>query len=281
MNSASIPANATVRTGLDNIAATFSRCASENRAAMMPYLTSGYPTLAATADLLDAIVAGGADLIELGVPFSDPLADGATVQHTSQVALDQGTTLDDCFALVRDFRLRGHTTPLVLMGYSNPFFQYGLERLASQAVESGVDGFIIPDLPVEEGEEFAAPLRAQSLALVYFIAPTSTDARVREVAKHASGFIYCVSLTGVTGARASLAAGLLDYLTHVRQFTDVPLVVGFGISTPDHVRQTAAVADGVIVASALLDHIDKLPASEQATAATEFVRALAAATGKR
>jgi tryptophan synthase alpha chain len=262
------------------IRAKFEQSAAEGRAALMPFITGGYPTLSASAGLLDALVRGGADLIELGVPFSDPLADGATVQHTSQVALDQGTTLGDCFALARDFRQRGHSIPLVFMGYSNPFLQFGLERLAEEAVQAGVDGFIIPDLPFEESQEFAEPLRRHDRDLIFMVAPTSTDERLRQSAELASGFMYCVSLVGVTGARKTLSIGLEEYLQRVRSFTSLPLAVGFGISTPEQVRETSAFADGVIVASALINHIHSVPAAEQAGAAEAFVRSLAAATGK-
>jgi len=265
---------------MSSIGAVFSVCASDGRAALVPFVTAGYPDLPSTGKFLDALVEGGADLIEIGVPFSDPLADGATVQHTSQVSLAHGTTLQDCFDQARAFRTRGYTTPLIFMGYSNPFLQYGLERLGSEAAESGVDGFIIPDLPLEESDEFAEPLRRNGRDLIFMVTPTSTDARIREAAKRASGFIYCVSLTGVTGARPSLSSGLEGYLSRVRSFTTLPLAIGFGISTPDHVREAASLADGVIVASALINHIDSVPASQQATAATEFVRSLAAATVK-
>jgi tryptophan synthase alpha chain len=274
-----LPDRSTVTTS--GIRAKFEQCVAEGRAALMPFMTGGYPTLNASAELLDALVRGGADLIELGVPFSDPLADGATVQHTSQVALDQGTTLRDCFALARDFRERGHSIPLVFMGYSNPFLQFGLERLAEEAVQAGVNGFIIPDLPFEESEEFAEPLRRHDRDLIFMVAPTSTDERLRQAAELASGFIYCVSLVGVTGARKTLSIGLEEYLQRVRSFTSLPLAVGFGISTPEHVRETSAFAEGVIVASALINHIDSVPAAEQAGAAEAFVQSLAAATGKR
>jgi tryptophan synthase alpha chain len=263
------------------IAQTIAACAGEGRAALIPFLTAGYPSPDAMPDLLDALVEGGADLIEIGIPFSDPLADGATVQHASQVALEQGMTLQHALDLARGFRARGHSTPLVFMGYSNPFFQYGPEKLAKEAADAGVDGFIIPDLPLEESDEFAEPLRRHGRDLIFLVAPTSTDARIREVARRATGFIYCVSLTGVTGARDSLSEGLAAYIARVRGMTDLPLAVGFGISTPEHVREVAALADGVIVASALINHIDSVPPEQQATAATEFVRSLAQATSKR
>ena len=263
-----------------SIGAMFAACGAENRAALMPFLTAGYPDLDATDALLDAVVAGGADLIELGIPFSDPLADGATIQHTSQVALDNGTTLADCFAIARRFRDRGHDTPIVFMGYTNPFLQYGPEALAEAAVANGVDGFIIPDLPLEESDEFSAPLRAHGRDLIFLVAPTSTDSRIEEAASRASGFIYCVALTGVTGARSELSADLADYIERIRKHTDLPLAIGFGISKPEHVQQVSALADGVIVASALINHIDTLAPEDRAAGTEAFVRELASATTK-
>jgi tryptophan synthase alpha chain len=215
------------------------------------------------------------------VPFTDPLADGPTIQATSQKALERGTTLGDCFELARRARnVHGVDVPILLMGYTNPFYQFGLERLAATAVETGVDGFIIPDLPADESEEFAAPLRARGRDLIFLLAPTSTEARIRNAAEHASGFIYCVSLRGVTGARNQLAEGLDAYLARVRDQTDLPLALGFGISTPAHVAEAAQIADGVVVASALINHIDALPEAEQVEGATAFVRRLAEATKK-
>ena len=260
------------------LSAVFETCAAENRAALMPFLTAGYPTLEQSAAWLDAVVAGGADIIELGVPFSDPLADGPTVQATSQKALDQGTTLGDCLQLVRDFRARGGTTPILLMGYTNPFFQYGIERLADDAKEAGVDGFLIPDLPSDESEEFQTPFAERGLDLIFFLAPTSTDRRIKDVASRASGFIYCVSLVGVTGAREQLSDELPSYMKRVRAETSTPLVIGFGISTPEQVAVAASLADGVIVASALINHLDRLPTEEQPAAARAFVRTMADAT---
>jgi tryptophan synthase alpha chain len=260
------------------IAATFAACREQNRAALMPYLTTGYPTLEASANLLDAIVDGGGDLIELGVPFSDPLADGTTVQATSQKALDNGVTLGDSFELVRAFRARGHETPVMLMGYTNPFYQYGIDRLADDAKAAGVDGFIIPDLPSDESEEFQTPLAARGLDLIYMLAPTSTERRIRDVGSRATGFIYCVALTGVTGARDQLSIELPDYMARVRAATDVPLVIGFGISTPEHVSRAAELADGVIVASAMINYLDTLPVTEQPDGACSFLRPMADAT---
>lgn len=260
------------------IAAAFAATRAANRAALIPFVTAGYPNLEMSESLVMALVAGGADLIEIGVPFSDPLADGATVQATSQRALEQGTTLADCLALSRRVRDRGVTIPLLLMGYTNPFYQYGLGRLATDAADAGIDGFIIPDLPADESAEFADPIRASGRDLIVMVAPTSTDERIRQNVTNASGFVYCVALTGVTGARTELSTGLDAYIQRIRRQTDLPLAIGFGISRPEHVRQASAIADGVVVASALINHIDTLPPAEQAAGAAQFVRTLADAT---
>jgi tryptophan synthase alpha chain len=260
------------------IRAAFDRCAADNRAALITFLTAGYPSQEMTGELLDALVDGGTDLIEIGVPFSDPLADGATVQATSQKALDLGVTLADCLEIVRRFRIRGGTVPVLLMGYTNPFFQYGLDRLARDAAEAGVDGFLVPDLPSDESAEFQEPFQAHGLDLIYFLAPTSTERRIKDVAARATGFIYCVSLTGVTGARDQMSADLPAYMARVRAATDLPLTIGFGIARPDHVSAAAQIADGVVVASALINHLDTLQVADQAEGARAFVRQLADAT---
>ena len=264
----------------NRIAETFATVAAEGRIALLPYVTIGYPTLERSKKLIKAIVEAGADGLELGVPFSDPLADGATVQRTSQIALEQGTSLTDAFRVVEELRAEGVTVPLVLMGYANPFYQFGLERLAERAVEAGVDAFIVPDLPAEESDEWLAPLRAKGLDLVFFIAPTSTDARLNTTSEKASGFIYCVSLVGVTGARDAMASDLAEYMGRVRAAIDLPLVIGFGVSTPAHVAEIAEIADGAIVASAMINHLDTFSEEDEAAAAIEFVRTLKAATAK-
>ena len=260
------------------IAAAFERAKAEHRACLIPYLTAGYPSLERSADLLDALVAGGATLIEVGVPFSDPLADGATVQAAGQASLDRGTTLTDAIELVRAFRARGHETPVLLMGYANPFYQHGLERLAADAAEAGIDGFIVPDLPSDESEELRAPLAAHGRDLIFMLAPTSTERRVKDVVSRATGFIYCVSLTGVTGARAELSSALPAYIARIRAETDLPLAIGFGISTPAHVAAVSGLADGVVVGAALINRITDLPDAEQVAGVTAFIRSLADAT---
>ncbi|HET8522760.1 MAG TPA: tryptophan synthase subunit alpha [Thermomicrobiales bacterium] len=262
-------------TGPSPIAEAFARAKGEGRIAMMPFVTGGYPTMAMTEQLIAAIVRGGADLIEVGIPFSDPIADGPTVQHTSQIALANGATLAGCLDLARRVRTEGITVPLVFMGYTNPFFQYGLDRLAAEAANAGVNGFIVPDLPIEESDDWRETFQRHGLDLIYLIAPTSTDARIAQVAKRARGFIYCVSLTGVTGAREKLADQLTSYINRIRAKTDVPLAIGFGVSSPEHVAEISKIADGAIVASALINHIDQFPPAEQPAEAEKFVRWLA------
>jgi len=254
------------------IAAAFAKAKAEGRPALIPFVTAGYPNLAMTDKLISALVEGGADVIEFGIPFSDPIADGVTVQHTSQVALAQGTTLDDAIEAVRRARASGITTPIAFMGYYNPFLHYGLDRLAADMADAGVDGLIVPDLPTEESEDIRTALCAHGRDLIFMVAPTSTEERIRDVGKRASGFIYCVSITGVTGARTSLADDLAAYIGRIRQETDLPLAVGFGISKREHVEEVAKIADGVVIASALINHLDQLPECEQPAAATAFLR---------
>jgi tryptophan synthase alpha chain len=240
----------------------------------MPYLMVGFPERTSALELAPALEAAGADLFELGVPFSDPLADGATIQRASERALANGVRLPFCLETVAALRGRGVVAPIVLMGYFNPFLRYGLDRLAVDAASAGADGLIIPDLPPEEAAECRAACRAVGLDLVFFVAPTTPDERIAQIARLASGFIYCVSLTGVTGARRELWAGLPDFLTRVRRHTMLPLVVGFGISTAAHVRQVGAHAEGAIVASALINAIEPLPPEEWASGAAAFLRGL-------
>lgn len=261
---------------MSRIAATFARLQAEGRTALMPYLMVGYPERDSALELAPALEAAGADLFEIGVPFSDPLADGATIQRAAETALANGVRLSFCLATIAALRARGLAAPLVLMGYFNPFLRYGLAKFVADAAAAGADGLIIPDLPPEEAGECQQLCQAAGLDLIFFVAPTTPSERIVEIAKLASGFLYCVSLTGVTGARRELWEGLPGFLDRVRQHTSLPLVVGFGISTAAHVRQVGEHADGAIVASALINRIDQAPAGERAAAATSFLRELQA-----
>src|SRR5512135_2863878 len=235
-------------TGIEHISNAF----RPHHTAFMPYSVLGYPGRAASIEVVQTLVAAGADLLELGVPFSDPLADGPTIQAATQRALEQGVTLAECIAMAADLRARGVRTPALFMGYINPILAYGVERLAADSAAAGVDGFIVPDLPPEEADELDAACRRHGLALVYLLAPTSSPERIALVAEKSQGFIYLVSLTGVTGARASLASGLAGFVARVRAVTPKPLAVGFGIGSGEQAREVAQWADGVIVGSALV-----------------------------
>jgi tryptophan synthase alpha chain len=259
---------------MSRISETLAQIKSRGRFALMPYLMAGFPERDSLLELAPALEAAGADLFEIGVPFSDPLADGATVQRAGQRALENGVRLSLCIEMVAALRARGVVAPLVLMGYYNPFLQYGLERFAADAAAAGADGVIVPDLPPEEADECHAACRAAGLDLICMVAPTTPDERIARIARLASGFIYCVALTGVTGARRDLSAELPAFLARVRRQTDLPLVVGFGISSAAHVRQVGAYADGVIVGSALVTVIEQAPPDQHAASAAAFLRSL-------
>lgn len=258
--------------GIEHIQTVFQQVRAEGRSALMPYFTLGYPTPEQSLDILDEIAHSGADLIELGVPFSDPLADGPTIQHSTQVALQQGMTLARCLEMTAKLRGRGVSQPLILMGYYNPILAYGLERFVAQAAQNGADGFIVPDLPPEEADPLQEACQVHGLALIYLLAPTSTPERIELAASRASGFLYLVSLTGVTGARAGLAPGIEAFIQRVRAASDLPLAVGFGISTPGQAAQVAGLADGVIVGSALINSVDR--SDQPVQAAGEFIASL-------
>ncbi|MFN8478574.1 MAG: tryptophan synthase subunit alpha [Kouleothrix sp.] len=263
---------------MSRIAETFARLKAAGRTAMMPYLMIGFPGRDSVLELAPALEAAGADLFELGVPFSDPLADGATVQRAAEQSLANGVRLADCIDTVAELRRRGVQAPLVLMGYVNPFLRYGLAKFIADVAAAGVDGLIIPDLPPEEAAECHALCQAAGLDLIFFVAPTTPDERIAAIAKLASGFIYCVSLTGVTGARRELWPGLPNFLARVRRYTDLPLVVGFGISSAAHVQQVGQLADGAIVASALINRLEAAAFAEHVAVATAFLHELRGAT---
>jgi tryptophan synthase alpha chain len=257
---------------MSRLATTFERLRAAGRVALMPYLCVGHPTPDALLDIVPRAEAAGADLFELGVPFSDPLADGATIQAATQRALEQGATVGQCFAQARTLRERGVQAPFMFMGYYNPLYQRGLDRLCGQAAEVGVDGLIVPDLPPEEADDLARAARAHGIDLIFMLAPTSTDARVRLVCERASGFLYLVSLVGVTGSRASLPQGLESFIERVRRQTSLPLCVGFGIGDPAQAGRVAQIADGVIVGSAVVRVADR--ATDPAREVAAFVSQL-------
>jgi tryptophan synthase alpha chain len=239
-------------TGLERINAVFAERGAGKPAAFMPYHAMGYPSRAATLEIIKALAESGADLFEIGIPHSDPLADGPVVQTATYTAITLGTTVADCLAMCHELRTAGVTKPFVAMTYYNPLFAYGVQRFVDDAVASGIDGLIVPDLPPEEAEELIAACRKAGLATVFMIAPTSTEARIKYVAEHATGFIYLVSVTGITGARSELPPDLKEFVQRVRRHTNLPLAVGFGIGTGQQAAAVAQIADGVIVGSALV-----------------------------
>lgn len=236
--------------GVDHISHVFEN--NNKEAAFMPYVVAGYPDLEKSIEIIHSLVDSGADLLELGVPFSDPIADGPVIQTAAHKALANGITLQRCIDLVSRLRKEGVEIPILLMSYVNPFIAYGLERIVKNASAVGIDGFIVPDLPPEESGEFEEACKKYGEALIYLLAPTSSEERIRLVAERSSGFIYLVSLTGVTGARNKLAGGLQQFIDRVRKAADLPLAVGFGISNAEQTASVAQMADGVIVGSALV-----------------------------
>ncbi|MDX1385331.1 MAG: tryptophan synthase subunit alpha [Thermoanaerobaculia bacterium] len=239
------------------IARAFARCRKEGRAAFVPYVCAGDPDLDTTRRLLRALVAAGADVIELGVPFSDPIADGPTVQKAATRALAAGTTLAKVLSLVADER-PSLGVPIVLFSYFNPIHRRGVDAFAEQAAASGVDGVLCVDLPPEEAEEATVPaLSRHDIDPIFLLAPTSTGRRIKSVARASKGFVYYVSRTGVTGERAALPAELEGELKRLRKRVKQPVAVGFGISTPEQVAEVAAMADGVVVGSALVRAIEE------------------------
>jgi len=233
---------------LSRIASVFDR---PGHKALIPYVTVGYPSIEATLEIVPLLARCGCDIVELGIPFSDPLADGVTIQKASFCALENGVTPELCFEVAEQLSQKVDI-PLVFMTYFNPVFGYGLEDFGSACAKSGIDGLIIPDLPPEEGSELEAITRKQELDLIYLLAPTSNKERIKLVAERSRGFIYLVSVTGITGARDRLPADLEAFVNKVKPVATQPLCVGFGISTPEQAKRVANIADGVIVGSRLI-----------------------------
>lgn len=256
----------------------FSRLKAEGRLGLFMYLTVGYPDPTAGRELARMVLDAGADLLELGVPFSDPLADGATIQRASHRALQAGTRPEDVLDLAASLRAAGYTQPLVVMTYFNPVLARGEDRFCAELAAAGIDGLIIPDLPPDEAEGLRAAARAHGLDLVFLAAPNSPPERLKRVAGASSGFLYCVSLTGVTGARDTLPPGLGQFLGRVRAVSALPLAVGFGISRPEQVRALRGLADAVVVGSGLIDRVEGTPPERWGVEVRGYVQALRAAT---
>jgi tryptophan synthase alpha chain len=254
--------------------------AFQKKPIFMPYFPLGYPDLDTSIDVIETLAKHGADLIEVGLSFSDPLADGPVIQQATQVALEKGITVRKCIEAVKELRNRGVDIPLVLMGYYNPMLAYGLEKFIRDAMDAGADGFIVPDLPVEEAEEFSLVLSGAAgvveAPLIQMLAPTTPNERMETIARNAQGFIYLVSVTGVTGERKSISDGLGDLIARVREHTSAPVCVGFGIGTPEQAKEVGRMADGVIVGTACVRAIgnNENPVETAKKFAAEFRNAL-------
>jgi tryptophan synthase alpha chain len=257
---------------MSRITSVFSRTGHK---ALIPYVTVGYPSVEDTLEVVPLLAGNGCDIVELGIPFSDPLADGATIQKASFCALKNGVSPKLCLEVAKELS-RKIDVPLVFMTYFNPVLSYGLEKFCAACARSGVDGLIIPDLPPDEGSELEDITRKHDLDLIYLLAPTSAEERIKLVAERARGFIYLVSVTGVTGARDSLPTELNSFIARVRKVARQPLCVGFGISTPEQARQVAEIADGVIVGSRII----QLMETDGPAAAANFVSKLRRALDK-
>jgi len=254
---------------------TFDKLRRRDELALIPYQTAGFPTLEASLNNLRVLAEHGADVLEVGIPFSDPIADGPTIQYSSHMALKNGVRLKDILAALQQLAL---PCPLVMMSYLNPLLAYGRERLFADMEAARIAGLIVPDLALEEAEEWLAAARQRDVSIVFLLAPTSTDERIRRIAELTTSFIYAVSLTGTTGARKELYAGLPKFLNRIRAVTTagesagryIPVVVGFGISAPEHIRALRGQADGVVVASRIIDAIRR---GEEWTGLVESLKA--------
>jgi tryptophan synthase alpha chain len=265
---------------MNRIDATFATLKAADRKALIPFVTAGYPFADVTPELMHAMVAGGADVIELGVPFSDPSADGPVIQKAGDKALAFGIGLVQILAMVREFRTTDATTPVVLMGYANPVERYDQKHatpgvaspFVKDAAAAGVDGVLIVDYPPEECEAFAADLRAHNMDLIFLLAPTSTDARMAQVARVASGYVYYVSLKGVTGSGALDIGAVEAMLPRIRQHIQVPVGVGFGIRDADTARTISRVADAVVMGSKIIQLLEDQPRDQVAATAQNFLK---------
>lgn len=257
---------------ITRIEKTFTKLKEQKRTALIPFIMGYDPDGETSAKILAALPAAGADIIEIGMPFSDPMADGAVIQAAGIRALKAGTTVTKIIEMVRDFRKNNNETPIILMGYFNPVYRYGVEKFCKDAVAAGVDGIIIVDLPPEEEGEIRPHLTATGLDLIRLIAPTSGDDRLPLLVASASGFAYYISIAGITGAKTADCNELKTKIEHLRKFTKLPIAVGFGIKTPQQVTDISKFSDAVVVGSALVDIIAK--SEDKVAAASKFIRSL-------
>lgn len=257
---------------MSRITNTFNQLKTNNRGGFIPFITAGDPSLKISIDLIRALASKSADIIEVGVPFSDPVADGVVIQRASERALRNGVTLRDVLSCIADAKV---DAPVVLFSYFNPLLQYGLERLAGDAKAAGVDGVLVTDLIPEEADEFNRVLEAEGIDPIYLVAPTTSDKRLKLIAKQARGFIYVVSRAGVTGARDEMSRDARETVERVRKFSDLPIAVGFGVSNFTHVKDVWSYADAAVVGSAIVREVERLKDDEKLVARVgEFVSEL-------
>ena len=259
---------------MSKIQATFERLQAQGRKALIPFVTAGDPDPATTVPLMHALVEAGADIIELGVPFSDPMADGPTIQRASERALRKGVSLRQVLEMVANFRADNNETPVVLMGYANPIEAMGVETFAAAAFDAGVDGVLVVDYPPEEGVDFARIMRANALDPIFLLAPTSTEARIAQVAELASGYVYYVSLKGVTGSAQLDVEAVARRIPEIRAAVGVPVGVGFGIRDAQTAGAVARIADAVVVGSRIIEEMEKAPVGEAVACAGRLVAEL-------
>jgi tryptophan synthase alpha chain len=265
---------------MSRIQTTFSKLASQNKKGLIPFFTAGDPSPELTVPLMHAMVEGGADIIELGVPFSDPMADGPVIQRASERALLKGVSLRNVLQYVREFRTTNQTTPVVLMGYANPIEHMGIETFIRSAKESGVDGVLVVDYPPEESENFSTAMKASGLDAIFLLAPTSTDERIEKIGKIASGYVYYVSLKGVTGSGNLDLEGVATMIPRIKQHVSVPVGVGFCISDSVTAKAVASVADAVVIGSRIIQEIESVPQDKAAEAVKTFLSGIHKALGE-
>ncbi|MDA1279122.1 MAG: tryptophan synthase subunit alpha [Chloroflexi bacterium] len=265
----------------DRIRAAFEKARKNGRIALVPYVTVGFPELGMTTEIVRAIVDAGADVVELGVPFSDPLGDGPTIQASGHRALENGVTPETCIEAVKDIRAHGIDVPVVFMGYYNNVIARGLDKYCADVKDAGVDGLIVADLPTAEAGPLQHAADRVGLAIIPLLALTSTDESIERSCVRARGFVYCISVLGVTGARAVMSGRVEGLAEKIRKYTDLPLAIGFGISTADHVADVARYADGAVVGSALINSLASGDPAGAATRAGDYIRSLTPGTPRK
>lgn len=251
---------------------TLNRLKKQNRKGLVPFVTAGFPSPEMTVSIMHAMVEAGADIIELGVPFSDPMADGPVIQHASEVALQKGMSLKKVMDIVEEFRIRDEITPVVLMGYANPIERMGVDTFIEEAAVKGVDGVLVVDYPPEESEDFAAKLKAKDMDMIFLLAPTSTDERIEEIGRLASGYIYYVSLKGVTGSGNLDVNEVTSRIEKIKKHVTIPVGVGFGIRDAQTAKAIGASADAVVIGSRIIQELESVKPDEAALAVKSFLK---------